>query len=140
MRQVRLRRVSWIAVAVLVVGVAVAAPARAALPRTYQVQTIRAPNLDAPAAVEGHFGVALVNAGRGYVIDGATGAVLKRLDMPDADLVDQAGKTGPPKPAFGRTILSPAGLPPCAGNMGIGACASLPNAVKIGDMDGGGTP
>src|SRR5207247_8283476 len=47
---------------------------------------------------------------------------------------------GPPKPAFGRTILSPAGLPPCAGNMGIGTCASLPNAVKIGDMDGGGTP
>ncbi|MDQ6750353.1 MAG: hypothetical protein M3Z33_06345 [Actinomycetota bacterium] len=229
-----------------------ASPALAALPRTYQVQTIKAPNLDSASAVEGHFGVALVNAGdvngdgkddvlvgtdehggafagtvhvlsgadgsilrslpppdpggagngsawggfvgkigdlgscaggtpsvvcpgatigapdgvpdelvtalgvdvpftgggggtlvdagRAYVIDGATGAVLKRIDMPNADLLDQSTKPGPPKPAFGRTILSPAGLPPCAGNMGIGTCASMPNAVKIGDMDGGGKP
>src|SRR5207247_5193087 len=106
MRQVRLRRVSWIAVVVLVVGVAVAAPARAALPRTYQVQTIRAPNLDAPAAVEGHFGVALVNAGdvngdgkddalvgtdehggafagTVYVLSGADGTIIRSMPPPD---------------------------------------------------------
>jgi hypothetical protein len=85
-------------------------------------------------------GGTLVDAGRAYVMDGKTGALLKRIDMPDADLVDQSTKPGPPKPAFGRTILSPAGLPPCAGNMGIGTCASMPNAVKIGDLDGGGKP
>jgi len=83
-------------------------------------------------------GGTLVDAGRAYLIDGATGAVLKRIDMPDADLVDQAGKPGPPKPAFGRTILAPAGLPPCAGNGGIGTCATMPPAVAIGDMNGGG--
>jgi len=79
----------------------------------------------------------LVDAGRAYVIDGATGALLKRIDMPDGDLVDQSGKTGPPKPAFGRTILAPAGLPPCAGNMGIGTCSAMSYAVRVGDFDGG---
>jgi hypothetical protein len=79
----------------------------------------------------------LTDAGRAYVIDGATGAVLKRIDMPAADITDQLGKTGPPKPAFGRTILAPAGQPPCGGNEGIGACAAVLYAVKVGDMDGG---
>jgi hypothetical protein len=244
------RSVCSVVIATSVLAGCMAAVASAALPRTYQVQTVKAPNLDAASAVEGHFGVALVNAGdvngdgkddvlvgtdehggafagtvyvlsgadgsiirsmpppdanssgngvawggfvgkigdlgrctggtpsvtcpatigppdgvpdelvtalgvdvpfsgggtlvdagRAYVIDGATGAVLKRIDMPDADLVDQSTKTSPPpKPAFGRTILSPAGLPPCAGNMGIGTCPSMPNAVKIGDMNGGGVP
>ena len=83
-------------------------------------------------------GGTLVDAGRAYVVDGATGALLKRIDMPDADLTDQSTKPGPPKPAFGRTILAPAGLPPCAGNAGIGDCVTMPNAVKIGDMNGGG--
>src|SRR5215208_1279086 len=78
-----------------------------------------------------------VDAGRAYVVDGATGAVLKRLEMPDADLVQQAAISGPPKPAFGRTILAPAGQPPCAGNMGIGTCQTLPAAVRAGDMQGG---
>jgi hypothetical protein len=82
-------------------------------------------------------GGTLIDAGRAYVIDGATGALLKKIDMPDGDLVDQSGKTGPPKPAFGRTILAPAGLPPCAGNMGIGTCPAMPFAVRVGDFDGG---
>src|SRR3954447_6266154 len=83
----------------------------------------------------------LVDAGRAYVVDGATGAVLKRLEMPPCDLADQAVVTTPAtKPAFGRTILSPAGMQPCAGNMGIGTCPALPNAVRIGDMNGGGKP
>lgn len=76
--------------------------------------------------------------GRGYVIDGATGAVLKRIDMPPADRALQASI--PAKPAFGRTILSPAGLSPCAGNGGIGPCDPVAEAVRIGDMDGGGMP
>jgi hypothetical protein len=78
-----------------------------------------------------------VDAGRAYVVDGATGAVLKRLDMPDADLVQEAAISGPPKLAFGRTILAPAGQPPCAGNMGVGTCQTLPPAVKSGDLQGG---
>jgi len=86
----------------------------------------------------------LVDAGRAYVVDGATGAILKRLDMPASDLTEQLNAPGgAAKPAFGRTILSPAGLPPCAGNMGVGACPStsaVPNAVRIGDINGGGEP
>ena len=79
----------------------------------------------------------LVDAGRAYVVDGATGALLKRIDMPAAEITDQLGKTGPPKPAFGRTILAPAGQAPCAGNMGVGACPATPYAVRVGDFDGG---
>jgi len=83
----------------------------------------------------------LADAGRAYVVDGATGAILKRLQMPDSDLNEQFDAPGgPAKPAFGRTILSPAGQPPCAGNMSIGKCASVPDAVRIGDLDGGGKP
>lgn len=70
--------------------------------------------------------VGAADIGRAYVIDGATGAVLKRIDMPPGDRSEQAGQ----KPAFGRTILSPASDFP----------RSAPNAVKIGDMDGGGRP
>src|SRR5262249_3561734 len=33
----------------------------------------------------------VVDAGRAYILDGATGAVLKRLQMPAADLDDQLG-------------------------------------------------
>src|SRR5262245_41038954 len=79
----------------------------------------------------------LTDAGRAYAVDGATGALLKRIDMPAADITDQLGKTGPPKPAFGRTILAPAGQAPCAGNMGVGPCPATPYAVKVGDFDGG---
>jgi hypothetical protein len=78
----------------------------------------------------------LVDAGRAYVVDGATGAVLKRLEMPPCDLAQQSLR-GPVKPAFGRTVLTPAGLPPCAGNMGIGSCAAYPYAVRAGDRNGG---
>src|SRR5436190_3953340 len=49
----------------------------------------------------------LVDAGRAYVIDGATGAVLKRIDMPASDITEQLAITPNPKPAFGRTILNP---------------------------------
>src|SRR3954451_6549254 len=83
----------------------------------------------------------LVDAGRAYVVDGATGAILKRLDMPPCDLAEQAFITSSAqKPAFGRTILAPAGMAPCAGNMGVGTCPAMPNAVRIGDMNGGGKP
>jgi hypothetical protein len=99
---------------------------------------ITALGVDVPFTSGG--GGTLVDAGRAYVVDGATGAVLKRIDMPDADLADQSTKPGPPKPAFGRTILAPAGLPPCAGNGGIGTCPTLPTAVRIGDMNAGGAP
>jgi hypothetical protein len=40
--------------------------------------------------------------GRAYVYNGATGELLKRIDMPPADAATQVGR----KPAFGRTILS----------------------------------
>ncbi len=85
--------------------------------------------------------------GRGYVLDGATRAVLKRIDMPVADRRQNAALGG--SPAFGRTMASPQGLPPCAGltsennDSGVGPCPADPNysqAVRIGDLDGGGKP
>jgi hypothetical protein len=87
--------------------------------------------------------------GRGYVIDGATRAVLKRIDMPVADRQQNLALVG--SPAFGRTISSPQGMPPCAGSRaenndtGVGPCPSAtdpryPRAVRIGDLNGGGQP
>ena len=67
--------------------------------------------------------------GRGYVIDGATRAVLKRIDMPVADRQQNAFFSG--SPAFGRTMSSPQGMPPCAGpssegnNAGVGPCPAI---------------
>jgi FG-GAP repeat len=99
-------------------------------------------------------GVDVVNGddmGMGYVIDGATGAVLKRLRMPAGDRAAQAtnSPTASQGPGFGRTIIAPTGLPPCAGNGGIGTCPPVgapstgepyaqPTAVRIGDLNNGG--
>ena len=70
-----------------------------------------------------------VNIGRTYVIDGATGAVLKRVDMPAADRASEAATAPALRPfSFGRSVLSPSSAFP----------ASAPAAVKMGDMDGGG--
>ncbi len=78
--------------------------------------------------------------GRAYVFDGRTRALLKRIDMPAADRLEQAtfpaGPPNPHTPSFGRVVLSPAGLPPCAGNAGIGPCDGLPGPAAIGDVDG----
>ena len=80
--------------------------------------------------------------GRAYVFDGATRAVLKRIDMPAADRQQHAtfpaGRPNPHTPSFGRVVLAPAGQPPCEGNFGIGRCEPLGAAAAIGDMDGGG--
>ncbi len=78
--------------------------------------------------------------GRAYVFDGRTRALLKRIDMPAGDRLEQAtfpaGPPNPHTPSFGRVVLSPAGLPPCAGNAGIGSCDGLPGPAAIGDVDG----
>jgi len=87
--------------------------------------------------------------GRGYVIDGATRAVLKRIDMPQVDRQQNATFAG--SPAFGRTMANPQGMPPCAGlraennDVGVGPCPAendprYPRAVRIGDVNGGGQP
>ncbi|MBA3746491.1 MAG: hypothetical protein H0W96_03245 [Solirubrobacterales bacterium] len=71
--------------------------------------------------------------GRGYVIDGKTRAVLKRIDMPVADRQHNAIFGG--SPAFGRTMASPQGMPPCAGeasennDTGVGPCPPLLNGT-----------
>jgi len=75
----------------------------------------------------------LQDAGRAYVIDGATGAILKRIDMPPADLSLQLHATGgTKKPALGRTILNP------TSQFGV-ANATPPAAVLSGDVTGGGS-
>jgi hypothetical protein len=85
--------------------------------------------------------------GRGYVIDGATRAVLKRIDMPQADRMQQFNLGAPAvAPQFGRVMSSPQALPPCAGlasednNQGVGPCPDMPVRSRIGDLDGGGKP
>jgi Ca2+-binding RTX toxin-like protein len=81
----------------------------------------------------------VVDAGRVYVYDGATFALLKRIDQPPADTtplaISRAGGSW-----FGRVALNPAGLPPCAGNGGIGVCDSVSAAVASGDVDAKGRP
>ena len=83
------------------------------------------------------------DAGRSYVYDGVTRALLKRLDQPIEDAtplaIARAGGNW-----FGRVVLWPAGLPACEGNFGVGPClpesgpGAMPKAVRNGDMDGGG--
>ena len=65
------------------------------------------------------------DVGRAYVFDGATGALLKRVDMPPADLASEIARA-PKSFSFGRAVVSPAS--PHAAEA----------AVRIGDMDGGG--
>ncbi|MDQ3630845.1 MAG: integrin alpha [Actinomycetota bacterium] len=78
------------------------------------------------------------DTGRVYIYDGATRALLKRIDMPPADAATpNALLRGS---GFGRTALNPAGLTACAGNFGVGECPSVPRAVAIGDLDRGGRP
>ena len=98
--------------------------------------------------------------GRAYVFDGKTRAVLKKIDMPLVHRQSQVLRGG--AGAFGRFVMTPAGLPPCAGpasegnNAGVGPCdfptfevpppgGSPPGtpstqvrakAVEIGDADG----
>lgn len=82
--------------------------------------------------------------GRGYVIDGRTRAVLKRIDMPQADRAAQAALNASSQ--FARVMASPQALPPCAGlvaennNQGVGPCPDMPRRSRIGDLDGGGQP
>jgi Ca2+-binding RTX toxin-like protein len=97
--------------------------------------------------------------GRGYVIDGATRAVIKRIDMPPADRTLELGIPQTGGQQFGRVMTSLQGLPPCAGsvaeanNMGVGLCPNqtnidgddnpdtdpvFPQTVRIGDVNGGG--
>lgn len=80
----------------------------------------------------------LKDSGRVYVFDGATFALLKRIDAPASDTtalaLSRAGGSW-----FGRTVLNPSGLPPCEGNAGVGSCETVSPEVARGDVDGGGT-
>ena len=79
----------------------------------------------------------LQDAGRAYVVDGATGAILKRIDMPPADLSLQLhAPGGAKKPALGRTILSPSS-PYGTGNVASTGNVAIGNVS--GDSGGGGT-
>ena len=78
-----------------------------------------------------------------YVLDGATGAVLKRIVMPPNDRAEQLANspTASQGGAFGRTVLAPSGQPPCDGFGGLGACAyGATSDVAIGNLAGTGKP
>ncbi|MDQ4130686.1 MAG: hypothetical protein M3133_06840, partial [Actinomycetota bacterium] len=86
-----------------------------------------------PEILVGASGVDIPSAapdmGRAYVFDGATGALLKRVQMPPADLASEAAQFPTGKSfSFGRAVISPASEYP----------VNAPAAVKRGDMDGGG--
>jgi hypothetical protein len=79
------------------------------------------------------------NMGTVYVLDGATGAVLKRIQMPAADRAVQAANAPNASQGggFGRTVLNPSGQPPCGGFGGLGSCDhAAASSVAIGDLDG----
>lgn len=78
----------------------------------------------------------VTDSGRAYVYDGATRALMKRIDMPPIDRTATAISSG--GTWYGRVVYSPGGLPPCAGNLGVGGCATVASAVALGDIDGGG--
>lgn len=78
----------------------------------------------------------VTDTGRVYVYDGATRALMKRIDMPAGDRTPTAISAG--GTWYGRVAYSPAALPPCAGNLGVGGCATVPAAAALGDLDGGG--
>ena len=80
----------------------------------------------------------VTDVGRAYVYDGATRALMKRIDMPPADRTALSVSSG--GAWFGRAVVAPTGLPPCAGNGGVGDCVAMPDTVRIGDMDGAGLP
>jgi hypothetical protein len=70
-----------------------------------------------------------------FVIDGPTGAILKRIRPPVFD----SNGTG-----FGRSLLVPMGEPPCGGigKAGIGKCDYSPGSPSVvsGDLDDAGKP
>jgi hypothetical protein len=67
--------------------------------------------------------------GRAFVFDGATGALLKRVQLPPADLTSEATQFPTGKSfGYGRAVESPASAFP----------VNAPAAVKLGDLDGGG--
>lgn len=125
-------------------------------------ETCPAAVVGAPDGVDDHLigaggaDIAGEDAGAAYVVDGATGAVIKRILMPPADRAEQAAvptsaKGGDPRSGFGATVLVPRGQAPCEGNMGVGPCdlgpaapgaspGPFPAAVKVGDVDGAGAP
>ena len=127
-------------------------PAGTAAGQTCASQTIGAPDgkADFLVGAEGIDVGGVRDVGRVYVIDGGTLSVLKRIDMPAGDRATLAARQAQfPLPAtnvsggFGRTAVSPRGLPVCQGNGGVVACPSLaemPAAVRIGDTDAGGQP
>ena len=85
-----------------------------------------------------------VDAGRAYVFDGRTRALLKSIDMPAGEAAAAVARGRDANrgggPWFGRSVLNPAGRPGCAGNASVGPCQPVSRAVEIGDMDGAGRP
>lgn len=84
------------------------------------------------------------DAGRAYVFDGSTRALLKKIDMPAAEsgpaVARGTSALRAGGPWFGRAVLNPAGQPGCAGNSSVGPCQPVPRSVQIGDLDGAGRP
>jgi hypothetical protein len=70
-----------------------------------------------------------------FVIDGASGAILKRMRLPNGEASTDVG--------FGRAILSPGGEPACGGvgRGGVSECVyNTSAAVQQGDINADGKP
>ncbi len=79
-------------------------------------------------------GTAGADQGIVYVLDGASGRIMKRLVL----AADARSPAGPSR--FGSSVLVPSGRPPCRENGGLGPCADVPQRVALGDLDNGGKP
>jgi hypothetical protein len=77
---------------------------------------------------------ATTDAGRVYVIDGATRAILKRVDIPVSERTPLALTTG--TTGFGREMGTADGQTGCVGNSGVGPCPTVDPAVEAGNMVG----
>jgi hypothetical protein len=69
-----------------------------------------------------------------YVLDGASGRILKQVQL-------SSGERPSTSAGFGKAIATLGGQPPCFGADGVGRCLYDPEgSVALGDVNGGGKP
>jgi hypothetical protein len=79
-------------------------------------------------------GAAGTDQGAVYVLDGATGRILKQVQL-------SAGERPSTSAGFGKSIAALGGQPPCIGAGSVGDCPYDPDGeVALGDVNGGGKP
>ena len=87
---------------------------------------------DAVSAPGADISAGAVDMGIVYVLDGKSGAILKKIELAADDRPDSS-------PGFGEALASASGEPACAGFGGTAPCPDTPSSlVARGDLDGRG--